>query len=459
MSRPSSMMAQRNLTLTEELERLEQSITLTLQEIDHNFSRAHRIVTGSILPIVEEYAKHSEAVWEGSKFWKQFFEASANVSLSGYEEPSGGEDTTIQHDETTQESAYDESPSVRDTTIHSNAGRTSKFDDSADLEADDSILSSPSLTKTPRNPPTMTAAAFADYGSPYEALRQELRGGDGDTKKEGGAKQAENDNDGFSSDGAGDLDEGTVMNLPTTPGRPSTSGLPDMSMTPQSSPFDQHTQTHRPTGNQDPLLHRMLDRTYRIAATPHTARKNQQSQQQQRHPDATPGTANRTRRLTALDSSPLSSPEGAAPQLRAEMFSSPMKSPMKTPCTPGVSVLHQQRQQHRTPGTAAASSSKGKGKASEQPVERTLDFTRDDLVTWDSDSEDGTQAMSPPKTLQFHVPQSRLLQTPAREASRRIVEDLLLTAGGGDALTDSNVDMGEVSPSVVRRHEMLDDSF
>lgn len=78
----------RPLSLTEELEKLEQSITLTLQgkitpplpflskhrlftntisEIDHNFSRAHRIVTTSILPVVEQYANHSNAVWEGSK--------------------------------------------------------------------------------------------------------------------------------------------------------------------------------------------------------------------------------------------------------------------------------------------------------------------------------------------------------------------------------------------------------
>ena len=40
---------------------------LTGAEIDHNFSRAHRIVTTNILPIVEQYGKHSEAVWEGSK--------------------------------------------------------------------------------------------------------------------------------------------------------------------------------------------------------------------------------------------------------------------------------------------------------------------------------------------------------------------------------------------------------
>ena len=82
MSRSVSS-SQRTLTLPEELEKLEQSITLTLQgllasvysildaddliEIDHNFSRAHRIVTTSILPIVEQYAEHSKNVWEGSK--------------------------------------------------------------------------------------------------------------------------------------------------------------------------------------------------------------------------------------------------------------------------------------------------------------------------------------------------------------------------------------------------------
>jgi DASH complex subunit ASK1 len=66
MARPGNA-AMRNLTLTEELEKLEQSITLTLQEIDSNFAKAHRIVTTSILPIVERYAKNSEAVWEGSK--------------------------------------------------------------------------------------------------------------------------------------------------------------------------------------------------------------------------------------------------------------------------------------------------------------------------------------------------------------------------------------------------------
>ncbi|KAJ8096848.1 DASH complex subunit Ask1-domain-containing protein [Lipomyces tetrasporus] len=80
-------------TLTEELEKIEQSITLTLQEIDQNFSTSHRIITSSILPIVEEYALQSQAVWQSSKFWKEFFESSANVSLAGYEELNAEEET------------------------------------------------------------------------------------------------------------------------------------------------------------------------------------------------------------------------------------------------------------------------------------------------------------------------------------------------------------------------------
>lgn len=36
-------------------------------EIDHNFSQAHRIVTTSILPLVEQYAENSRDVWEGAK--------------------------------------------------------------------------------------------------------------------------------------------------------------------------------------------------------------------------------------------------------------------------------------------------------------------------------------------------------------------------------------------------------
>lgn len=72
--------SQRPPTLTEELERLEQQITLTYQEIDHNFNKAHRIVTGQILPIVERYAKESTQLWNGAAVCGQTLDRRGHVA-------------------------------------------------------------------------------------------------------------------------------------------------------------------------------------------------------------------------------------------------------------------------------------------------------------------------------------------------------------------------------------------
>ena len=222
-----------------------------------------------------------------------------------------------------------------------------------DLE-DTSTLDSPSLAhahSTPRAPQSAgKEPTFAEYPSAYESLRREIEGGSRTPGLE-----------------------------PTTPGK--SQALPDMTMTPESSPFAPPTTSKKSVRvNQDPLLHRVLDKTYRIAATPHTARKQQQSV------GFTPRTASKTKSAPdwADDSSPPSSP---APQLRADIFSSPIKGPR----TPGVSV-------QQTPG---------KGKQTFDPTHT--------MGTFESDS-DGDEGLdfSPPKTMQFHIPQSRLLQTPGK---------------------------------------------
>ncbi|KAL2352455.1 DASH complex subunit Ask1-domain-containing protein [Cryomyces antarcticus] len=431
MSR-QSVSTKRNLTLTEELEKLEQSITLTLQEIDHNFSKAHRIVTTSILPIVEQYAEHSKSVWDGSKFWKQFFEASANVALSGYEEAALEDDVTHDTTETThQDDAYG-TPSTRadDTVTAAGAEQyegeqnTSLLDSPSHAGTYRGTPHMPSTAKRPNQPKASTATAtFADYPSPYETFRRELDGNAPNSTAQ------------------------PSTTMPTTPGKRAQQ-LPDTSMTPTSSPFAPPSaympSTQRRT-NPDPLLHRVLDKNYRVQATPHTQRRHHRSATQ---PAArgTPQTATAT--ATArnwTDSSPLSSPEVAAPQLRSDIFSSPLKAPR----TPGVSVQQKQTPRRATAaaGPAGTTTSIGRGLFSGAPTTagNTL-WDSDDGDDEDGDGGDGIQ-FSPPKTMHFHIPQSRLLQTPAREASRRIVEDLLMTAGGD--ITD-DVE-GENSPSVVRR--------
>ncbi|KAG0152328.1 hypothetical protein CROQUDRAFT_70474 [Cronartium quercuum f. sp. fusiforme G11] len=65
---------------------IDQILVSLLQNIDANFGRTHRTITQKILPEVERYGEASRGIWEGLKFWQGFFEASANVQLSGYDD-------------------------------------------------------------------------------------------------------------------------------------------------------------------------------------------------------------------------------------------------------------------------------------------------------------------------------------------------------------------------------------
>ncbi|KAI8971044.1 DASH complex subunit Ask1-domain-containing protein [Pilobolus umbonatus] len=58
-----------------ELERLQQSITLTLQEIDKNFSECNQIITSKILPEIDNYAQASQSIRDSSKSWRYFLES------------------------------------------------------------------------------------------------------------------------------------------------------------------------------------------------------------------------------------------------------------------------------------------------------------------------------------------------------------------------------------------------
>ncbi|SPO05967.1 uncharacterized protein DNG_08656 [Cephalotrichum gorgonifer] len=399
MSRPTPV--PRNLSATEELEKLEQSITLTLQEIDQNFSKAHRIVTTSILPLVEQYGDHSRSVWEASKFWKQFFEASANVSLSGYEELNKDE-TTIEESTAHEESSVDVSSQhdVTSTPDHSTyPGEESLLDD-AELSG-----------STPRPPSTKTVRTqFASLESPYQTMQREMR-----------SEEQEEATEVLQSDGEDTLENSTLLFQQRT------ARLPEMSLTPRGVPHGKDAEQAR-----DPLLHRMLDKTYRIKSTPH---KNASAQKH-----AAPA---------AAWDSPMSSPEMAVPKLRSQAFMSPLKS---------MAAARQRLQAPRTPGVSVQTPMGKKpsrdifGTRDEDTVEKKAPKYE---IDWESDSDDGVGGMSPPKTIQFALPPSKMLQTPAREASKRIVNDILLTAGAAP-----EEETEEYSPSIVRMSkDILDDTF
>lgn len=290
--------------------------------------------------------------------------------MSGVEEREAGEEEEASYDQENEDvSAY--TAQTGDETVQTdNHEHHGAYD-----QTDDSLLDNADISgSTPRARPTTAdsnKSKFADYSSQYETSKREMKSSKG--------KGKENEDD-------------TTQLPPSTPGR---SRIPDMSMTPQSSPFDHTTYMQPSTAQrkQDPLLHRVLDKAYRVQATPLVLRKQ----------DNTPENKPSWRDTT----SPMSSPPVAAPQLRSEIFSSPIKHQYRAdaPRTPGVSV--------QTPA-------KGKAKEIFSKV------SKKDEISWESDSDEDAEGvyqqlgMSPPKTIQFSLPQSRLLQTPGKCKYSRI---------------------------------------
>ncbi|EFX05766.1 dash complex subunit [Grosmannia clavigera kw1407] len=491
MSRASVSLAHRPLSTTEELEKLEH--------------RAHRIVITSILPVVEQYGEQCRAVWDSSKFWKQFFEAAANVSLSGYEELAANDESTTAAEETTTATHEDEDDETStDYTPRQQQQQGEDCGDDRTNTRDESLLSDGDGDLTGSTPRPSTSKSkrprFSDMRSPYEVLREELNLGKGGTAAAAAAAQSApkgpvDDEDDDSSimmlvdasrtratnhDGNSDDDDNSSA-ADSALLAERTARLPDMSMTPRLSLDERHRRAAEEDlameqQQKNPLLHRVMDKTYRIQATPHktiqTARSGtspmrlkvteQQQQQQQ---------AQAHKRAAWQDSSPMSSPEMAVPKLRSAAFLSPVRAAYRSkltaaaagPRTPGVSV-QTPAMKSRTRDISfddlgvdvdAAPAAVPYGGASAAAASA-AGHKRDE-ITWESSDDDGDDlygGFSPPKTISFALPPSKLLQTPAREASKRIVEDILYTAG------DDTDNPSEYSPTMVKMNaNILDETF
>ncbi|GAO18162.1 hypothetical protein UVI_02036560 [Ustilaginoidea virens] len=342
------------------------------------------------------------------KFWKQFFEASANVSLSGYEELANDDDSTM----------MEESTAIRDETLTADDSpsqaklMSSPVGRDATIHMDDSLLDDAELSgSTPRLPRTKTISADTFSSS----MRLEAKGQEGD---ETTVLQDEQDS--------------TVLFAQRT------ARLPDMSLTP--SGLREHTAAQQQSGGRkkDPLLHRILDKTYRVRTTPHRPGSRASPLKRERDDD---GEETKAKAPWHDDDSLLSSPEMAPPTLRSEVFMSPYKLLSRQraaataarggqgPRTPGVSVQtpatgkkSRNALDPATAGRGRAPSGAGTGaaatgtetgnRASRGGPRYEIDWESGGDDDDDDDDADLYAGMSPPKTIQFALPPSKLLQTP-----------------------------------------------
>lgn len=258
--------------------------------------------------------------------------------------------------------------------------------DQSTFQGEESLLDDGELTgSTPRPPASkMMKTHFASLESPYEALKREMKG-----EEQEDTTQMDDDED----------ENSTVLFAQRT------AQLPDMSMTGRPSLEKQLEDQQSNQRHKDPLLHRILDKNYRLQVSPHKSA-----------PRISPskGPASGKKAATAAwQDSPMSSPVMAVPTLRSEAFMSPYKSNAKqrlaaataAPRTPGVSV--------QTPGTAR----KTRDVFAAEDGERSGGKLQKYEIDWDDDGDDDIDlyaGMSPPKTIQFAPPPSKLLQTPGK---------------------------------------------
>jgi DASH complex subunit ASK1 len=317
------------------------------------------------------------------------------VSLSGYEELANDEEDTTAM------------TGVEDSTAHpdeSQAGLTPKNRDHDDATmtgdqagayrgGDESVLSDGdgSLTgSTPRPPATKSISArpqFAELDSPYEVLKRQMKG----------------DTAGNSGEAAGDEEEDTEVLF-----QQHTARLPDISLTPGTSrDKDGDDQSRRK--NTDRLLHRVLGKNYRIMETPHKDTGVSPLKWRVNAEKKETAASQKAPAVPIWQDSPMSSPEMEVPKMRSAAFASPLRAVYRNklaaaagaPRTPGVSV--------QTPATAGKKMRdvyRGTPRAEKEAEE----------INWESDEDDDDiyGGMSPPKTINFALPPSKLLQTPGK---------------------------------------------
>ena len=206
---------------------------------------------------------------------------------------------------------------------------------------------------------------------------------------------------------------------------------------PESAPLRAPPPARTPGLNEDPIRHRVLDKTWRLQATPLGKPAPSRYRFAAGASTADPPTQPLFPSKPAAafdDSSPFSSP--VEPQLRTQIFT---PRALRTPGAERFAAA-------AAAAVATAGTAGGGTTAKRRPM-------------YDDDSDDDLllpAGFSPPKTMQFALPPSMLMATPAREASRRIVEDIMQTAGAGPdgTMTTTTTDQGSSPP---RRRRVFDD--
>ncbi|KAF9444417.1 hypothetical protein P691DRAFT_736487 [Macrolepiota fuliginosa MF-IS2] len=173
----------------DQIEQIEQLITIKLQNIDENFSRIHNVLANKLLPAVKRYAVGTEPVREAAKFWTSFYEQAAQIRIPTSDDHSTVNEFPSEHEisETTSEhttqdmTETEEGSEVSQETIddHSEEPSTSHTESSFHPNQD-AFSSTPAKTRVARiSDDTMRTGESPSWSasleSPFVRLSNEVK--------------------------------------------------------------------------------------------------------------------------------------------------------------------------------------------------------------------------------------------------------------------------------------------
>ncbi|KAJ7650710.1 DASH complex subunit Ask1-domain-containing protein [Roridomyces roridus] len=90
--------------ILDQIEQMEQLITIKLQHIDENFSKINSVLANKILPAVKRYAADTKPVREAANFWVSFYERAAEIRIPSYDDFSSVNEVPSERDDETEAS-------------------------------------------------------------------------------------------------------------------------------------------------------------------------------------------------------------------------------------------------------------------------------------------------------------------------------------------------------------------
>ncbi|RPD62576.1 hypothetical protein L226DRAFT_568682 [Lentinus tigrinus ALCF2SS1-7] len=161
----------------DQIEQIEQLITIKLQNIDANFSKIQHVMANRILPAVKRYAVGTQPVREAARFWTTFYEQAAQIRIPTYddydashEQEDGTEITHTESEATPAESSSrhsdSESEGVRTPQAHHTFNPDQSSSEVSFAPAQGAVSSTPAISRKRSSNPNDSFSSQASEHMP-----------------------------------------------------------------------------------------------------------------------------------------------------------------------------------------------------------------------------------------------------------------------------------------------------